>query len=74
MVPGASVMFLVVGSFLGGVTTGSLSFLRLLYGTKRRIGPVCPNHREDRDGENQDKSHKSSNDFKIIRCRKKNNP
>lgn len=42
VVPGASMMFLVAGSFLGGVVTGSLSFFRLLYGTKRRTGPVCP--------------------------------
>lgn len=41
MVPGANVMFLVAVSFLGGATADSLSFFRLLYGTKRRTGPVC---------------------------------
>lgn len=50
VVPGASVIFLVAGSsFFGGVTGGSLSFFRLLYGTKRRTGPVWSRQRGDRE-------------------------
>lgn len=41
VVPGGSVMLLETGSsFLGGLMGGSVSFFRLLYGTKSRTGPV----------------------------------
>lgn len=71
VVPGASMMFLVAGSFLGGVVTGSLSFFRLLYGTKRRTGPVCPEQRGD--GETDEINTTSNNScFKLEKNEMKN--